>query len=70
MNQKCSSCPFENTWCGQFCSLLADHQKNDTRHLCEYQFECNQLKESLLHDENLSVVLTKQILIHGIPLAS
>ena len=69
MNQKCNSCPFEHTWCGHFCSLLADHQKNDTRDLCQYQFECTQLKESLLNDKNLSIVLTKQILVHGIPLS-
>jgi ribosomal protein S27AE len=69
MNQIHNSCPLEHTWCGDFCSLLAEHQKNDTRHLCQYQFECNQLKDSLLNDLNLSVLLTKRILVHGIPLA-
>ena len=41
------SCPFAGTTCGQYCSLLTDHQTNNTYHLCQYQFECTQIKEHL-----------------------
>ena len=57
MNQKCNSCPFENTQCGQFCSLLAEHQKNNTEHLCEYQFECTQIRDLLVQEDKIVVIL-------------
>ena len=57
MNQKCSSCPFENTQCGQFCPLLAEHKKNDTSHLCEYLFECTQIRDLLVQKDKIAVIL-------------
>jgi hypothetical protein len=55
--KKCNSCPFENTQCGQFCSLLAEHNRNDTDHLCEYLFECTQLRDSLVQENKIAVIL-------------
>ena len=57
MNQKCSSCPFETTQCGQFCPLLAEHKKNDTSHLCEYLFECTQIRDLLVQKDKIAVIL-------------
>ena len=55
--EKYSSCPFENTQCGQFCSLLVEHKKNDTYHLCEYLFECTQLRDLLVQEDKIAVLL-------------
>jgi hypothetical protein len=63
MTDELELCPLENTWCGQFCSMLPEHQKNQTIHLCEHKFECNNIKESLLNNINYSLLLTNQILL-------
>jgi hypothetical protein len=55
MNQKCNSCPFENTQCGQFCSLLATY--HELNHECEYRFECTQIRDSLLQENKIVVIL-------------
>ena len=55
MNQKCNSCPFENTQCGQFCSLLATYYQSNRE--CEYHFECTQIKDFLVQQNKIAVIL-------------
>ena len=61
-----TKCPLEKTWCEDFCSLLDEHNKNNTHHACPHQYECGKLKE-LLMDTNMSTTVTKRILTMGIP---
>ena len=56
MNQKCNSCPFENTQCGQFCSLLATYHQS-TNSECEYHFECTQIRDLLVQENKIAVIL-------------
>jgi hypothetical protein len=57
MDQKCNSCPFENTQCGQFCSLLATYQQPNIDHTCEFLFECTQIRDLLVQENKIAVIL-------------
>lgn len=41
------ACPFDGTKYGPYCTLLSDHNENNALSVCQYQFECSQIKEHL-----------------------
>ena len=49
------ACPFDGTKYGPYCTLLSDRNKNSTPPLCQYHFECSQIKE------NLQLQLSKEL---------
>ena len=57
MNTNCNSCPFENTQCGQFCSLLAMYNQSNIDYKCQYHFECTQIRDLLLQENKIAVIL-------------
>jgi hypothetical protein len=57
MNQNCDSCPFENTQCGQFCSLLSTYNQSNIDYECKYHFECTQIRDLLVRENKIAVIL-------------
>jgi len=58
---KQTTCPLNATHYQLYCCLVEQHIKNDTLHMCEYQFECKQIKVSIesIIKSNIFSVLNK-----------
>ena len=60
-------CAIYGSWCQERCKYNSFVDNNPAVLRCKFQHQCIQLKTTLENDFNLSTVITKRILINGIP---
>ena len=60
-------CPLEGSWSQAYCSIHKNQIASGMLPSCSYRGECTALRKIIESDPNLSTLVTKALLVGGIP---
>ena len=66
MDQK-SRCAIADSWPHQRCSIDRESRSSSDATTCEFEGRCAAMMQALQQDSNMSTVITKAILVDGLP---